>query len=157
MRDGEQLDLFSISAIDPPWRDNRDAMEFPFLALQKRRTQPIEFEQNGVHVSVGADSRFSIATIWDWDVMIFAASHINEAIEGRRKVLPRISFVPHDCLKQIGRPIGGEHYQRLADAIRRLHATMVITDIREADQLERGEERGFHWLVSYSLPKNYGR
>jgi plasmid replication initiation protein len=96
MGDGEQLDLFSISAIDPPWRDNRDAMEFPFLALQKRRTQPIEFEQNDVHVSVGADSRFSIATIWDWDVMIFAASHINEAIEGRRKVLPRISFVPHD-------------------------------------------------------------
>jgi plasmid replication initiation protein len=157
MRDGEQLDLFSISAIDPPWRDNRDAMEFPFLALQKRRTQPIEFEQNGVHVSVGADSRFSIATIWDWDLMIFSASHINEAIEGCRKVSPRLSFVPHDCLKQIGRGRSSRDYQRLADAIRRLAATLVITNIREVDQPELGEERGFHWLTGYWIPKRYRR
>jgi Replication initiator protein A len=59
-------------------------MEFPFLALQKRRTVPIEYSNGGVYVSVGADSRFSIATIWDWDVMIFAASHINAAIESAR-------------------------------------------------------------------------
>ena len=32
MRDGGQLDLFSISVVDPPWRDNRDAMAYPFLA-----------------------------------------------------------------------------------------------------------------------------
>jgi hypothetical protein len=155
MGDGGQLDLFFVTAVDPPWRDNRDAMEFPFVSLQKRRTTPIIYDDGNVWLSVGADSRFSIATIWDWDVMIFAASHINEAIESRRKISPRITFVPHDCLKQIGRPIGGEHYQRLADAIRRLHATSVITNIREADQPDTGEERGFHWLYGYSLPKRY--
>ena len=157
MGDSWQLELFAISAVDPPWRDNRDAMEFPFLSLQKRRTQPIEFEHGGVHVSVGADSRFSIATIWDWDLMIFAASHINEAIEGRRKVSPRLSFVPHDCLKQIGRGRSSRDYQRLANAIRRLAATLVITNIREADQPELGAERGFHWLAGYWIPKRYRR
>jgi hypothetical protein len=41
------------------------AVEFPFLSLQKKRTKPIESRSNGVFLSVGADSRFSIATIWD--------------------------------------------------------------------------------------------
>src|SRR5512147_2617828 len=130
---GRQLDLFTITAIDPPWRDNRDAMEYPFLSLQKRRTTPIIYSDGNVWLSVGADSRFSIATIWDWDLMIFAASHINEAIEGRRKVSPRLSFVPHDCLKQIGRGRSSRDYQRLANAVRRLTATLVITNVREAD------------------------
>ncbi len=154
---GRQLDLFTITAIDPPWRDNRDAMEYPFLSLQKRRTTPIIYSDGNVWLSVGADSRFSIATIWDWDLMIFAASHINEAIENRRKAWPRITFAPHDCLKQIGRHTGGGNYHELAQAIRRLHATLVITDIREADQPERGKERPFHWLTDYAIPKRYGR
>ena len=38
-----QLELFRVTAADPPWRDNRDAMEFPFLSLQKKRTRPIEY------------------------------------------------------------------------------------------------------------------
>ena len=107
MGDGGQLDLFSITAIDPPWRDNRDAMEYPFLSLQKRRTTPIRYSDDNVWLSVSAPAEFAIATIWDWDVMIFAASHLNEAIENGRKVSPRISFAPHDCLKQIGRGTGG--------------------------------------------------
>ena len=54
MGDGEQLDLFSISAIDPPWRDNRDAMGYPFLALQKRRTTPIRYSDANVSLCVTA-------------------------------------------------------------------------------------------------------
>ena len=157
MGDGGQLDLFQVTAIDPPWRDNKDAMGYPFVALQKRRTTAIRYSDADVWLMVSAAPEFGIATIWDWDVMIFAASHINEAIESRRQISPRITFVPHDCLKQIGRPIGGRSYQLLADAIRRLHATSVITDIREADQSETGEEQGFHWLTGYRLPKKYCR
>jgi hypothetical protein len=52
MRDGGQLDLFSISVVDPPWRDNRDAMAYPFLALQKRRTVPIRYSDANVSLSV---------------------------------------------------------------------------------------------------------
>jgi plasmid replication initiation protein len=157
MGDNGQIDLFEVSAVDPPWRDNKDAMGYPFLSLQKRRTTAIRYSDADVWLMVSAPAEFGIATIWDWDVMIFAASHINEAIENRRKISSRITFVPHDCLKQIGRPICGKSYQALADAIRRLHATMVITDIREADQPEKGEEQGFHWVEGYRLPKKYGR
>ena len=146
-----QLELFRVTAADPPWRDNRDAMEFPFLALQKKRTKPIEFKGNGVHLSVGADSRFSIATIWDWDIVIFAASHLNECIEDGRQPSPRVAFVPYDCLKQLLRHTGGKNYRELADAVRRLYATTVITNIRKED----GGERPFRWLNDYWIPKKY--
>ena len=158
-----QLSLFMVSTVDPPWRDNRDAMAYPLLSLEKRRTTPIEYERNGVRVSVAADSRCSIATIWDWDLIIFAASHLNQAIEEGREPAPRISFVPYDCLKQIGRPTNDVYYKRLAEAIRRLRATTIITNIRFEDAAAEdgdvvlGEERPFSWLTDYRLPKRYRR
>jgi plasmid replication initiation protein len=105
MGDLVQLSLFTVSTVDPPWRDNRDAMAYPFLSLQKRRTTPIEFERNGLSIGVHAPAEFGLATIWDWDLIIFAASHLNQAIEDGRKPARRISFVPYDCMKQIRRPI----------------------------------------------------
>jgi hypothetical protein len=32
-----QLEFFTVNTVDPPWRDNKDAMEYPFLSLQKKR------------------------------------------------------------------------------------------------------------------------
>ena len=150
-----QLSLFTVSACDPPLRDNRDVMEYPFLSLQKKRLKPIEFSANNVRVSVAADVRYSIATIWDWDLIIFAASHLNDAIEDGREVSPRIQFVPYDALRQMGRSTGGKDYKELAQAIRRLRMTTIITNIRYDD--EAGEERPFSWLSSYGLPKRYTR
>lgn len=152
-----QLDLFTVSAFEPPWRDNRDAMEYPFLSLQKVRKAPIEFAGNGISVSVAADVRSSIATIWDWDLMIFAASHLNSAIEAGLTPSPRIQFAPHDCLKQIGRGTGGKDYRELAKAIRRLKMTTVVTNIRQDDITGEGGEAGFSWLVNYWIPKRYSR
>jgi len=60
-----QLNMFTVSALDPPLRDNRDVMDYPFLALQKRRTKPIEYRSKNIQISIAADTRFSIASIWD--------------------------------------------------------------------------------------------
>lgn len=38
-----------------------------------------------------------------------------------------------------------------------LRRTLVTTDIREADQPERGYERPFRWLKDYGIPKKYRR
>lgn len=152
-----QLEMFTVSAADPPWRDNKDAMEYPFLSLQKKRTKPIEFRKNGISLEVHAPVKFGIATIWDWDLIIFAASHLNDAIEAGYKASPRIQFVPYDCLRQIGRHTGGQNYKELAQAVRRLAATLVITNIRDQDQPDEGMEGGFHWLTSFKIPKKYVR
>lgn len=150
-----QLEIFQVNTVDPPWRDNRDAMDFPFLSLQKKRTTPIEYARNGVSIEVHAPTKFGLASIWDWDLIIFAASHLNEAIEAGRKPSPRVQFVPHDCLKQLGRSTGGKDYRELAQSIRRLRVTTVITNIRQDD--DAGEERPFSWIIDYRIPKRYTR
>jgi plasmid replication initiation protein len=150
-----QLEIFTVNTVDPPWRDNRDAMDYPFLSLQKGRTKSIEYRKGGVSVEVHAPGKFGLASIWDWDLVIFAASHLNDAIEAGLAPSPRIRFVPYDCLRQLGRSTGGKDYRELAKAARRLTATLVITNIRSDDQ--SGEEGGFHWLTSYKIPKKYTR
>jgi len=59
-----------------------------------------------------------------------------------RRPSPRIRFVPHDCLRQIGRGVSGRHYRELAQSVRRLRMTTVITNIRSAD--EAGEVHARH-------------
>src|SRR3954453_22090122 len=123
-----QTDMFTVRAFEPPLRDNRDVMEYPFLSLQKKRTKSIEFNAPNVSIEVHAPTKFGIATIWDWDLIIFAASHINDAIEQGNKPSPHIQFAPHDALRQMRRTAGGLDYKKLAAAIKRLTATMVITN-----------------------------
>jgi plasmid replication initiation protein len=148
-----QLDIFAVNSVDPAWRDNRDTMEFPFLSLQKGRTKAIEYRKGPVSLAVYAPEKFGLASIWDWDLIIFAASHLNQAIEAGLKPSPRVQFVPYDCLRQLGRSTGGRDYKELAQSIRRLRMTTVITNIRGSDGA--GEERPFSWLASYSIPKRY--
>lgn len=153
MGEATQLELFVVSAFDPPWRDNRDAMEWPFLSLQKGRTAPIEFSAGNISIEVTAPAKYGIASIWDWDLIIFAASHLNEAIEQNLVPSRRLQFVPHDCLKQLGKGTGGKDYRELAQTIRRLRLTTIITNIRAED--DSGEERPFSWITDYNIPKRH--
>ena len=148
-----QLNIFSVTSVDPAWRDNRDAMDYPFLSLQKGRKKPIKYQKGPVSIGVYSPSEFGIASIWDWDLIIFAASHLNQAIEAGLQPSPCISFVPYDCLRQLGRGTGGKDYRELAQSVRRLRLTTVITNVRYEDGA--GEERPFSWLSSYSIPKKY--
>jgi plasmid replication initiation protein len=157
VKEAVQIDMFTVSTLDPPLRDNRDAMEYPFLSLQKGRTKSIEFRTDNVSLEVHAPEKFGIANIWDWDLIIFAASHLNEGIEAGLTPSPRIRFVAYDCLRQIGRGTSGRHYKELAASIRRLTATLVITNIRYEDQGDEGAEAGFHWLAGFKIPKKYTR
>jgi plasmid replication initiation protein len=55
-------------------------MERPFFSLGKRkRLKPIEYvSPNGeVFVNVFPNAEFGMATIWDADILIWAASHMN--------------------------------------------------------------------------------
>lgn len=151
-----QPDLFMVTAFDPPVRDNRDVMEFPFLSLQKRRTKPIEFTNSARNIvlKVTGPEDTGIATIWDWDLIVFATSHINEAIERGLTPNPRLMFHPYDALRYMGKSTGGKDYKELVRTIRRLYTTSIITTIRLDDQKAAGE-RPFSWLADYWIPKKY--
>ena len=138
---------------DLPLRDQRETMERPFFSLAKRkRLKPIEYTSpNGeVFVKVFPNQEFGMATIWDADILIWAASVHERPAEARRAtMLPRtLSFHPYDLLKTIGRETGGRQYQLLREALGRLQSTTIVTNIRREArqeaapvQLDRGLDR----------------
>jgi plasmid replication initiation protein len=143
-----QPDLFAANFADIPIRDQRDTMERPFFSLAKRpRVAPIEYHVGDVQVQVSANPKFGMATIWDADILIWAATQIREALD--RQLAPNrvIRFHPHNLLKSIRRPTGGEHYKRLRAALDRLTHTAVQTNIRAEGKKKFAS---FHWLESWT-------
>ena len=81
----EQLDLFIALPGDLPTHDQREMMERPFFSLSKgKRVEPIDYHiRNGtaeIRVRVTANAETGMATIWDADILIWAASQIREAM-----------------------------------------------------------------------------
>ena len=73
--DDSQPDLFIALPSDIPARDQQDLMERPFFSLSKsKRTTPIEYEVGGNYICVTANEKYGSATIWDADILIWAAS-----------------------------------------------------------------------------------
>jgi plasmid replication initiation protein len=73
----EQLELFRALPGDLAPRDLQDLMAYPFFSLAKTpRTTPIDFRMNDITIRVEAGPGHGMATIWDVDVLIWAASQI---------------------------------------------------------------------------------
>jgi len=159
-RPGPQLDLFIPYIADLPLRDTRETMERPFFSLAKRkRLKPIEYTSpdGTIYVKVFATPQFGMATIWDADVLIWASSTLNNMRNNGCNDLPRtLNFQAYDVLKTIGRDTGGRDYQLLRDALGRLQATTIKTNIRPKG---RKKERQFSWIESWSdlVDENTGK
>src|SRR6516225_12041228 len=144
----EQLDLFVAAFTDIPIRDQRDTMERPFFSLSKTpRCEPIEYQVGNLWVRVDPHQTFGIATIWDADVLIWAATQVTEAIDRGIEPSRTVRFHPHNLLKSIRRPTGGEHYLRLRAALDRLTHTAVRTNIRAEGKKKAAS---FHWLDGWT-------
>src|SRR3546814_1214193 len=77
---------------DLPLKDQREVMERPFFSLQKRkRLKPIEYRSpdGEAWVKVEAMPAYGMATIWDADILIWAASVLNRMKEQGVNDLPR--------------------------------------------------------------------
>jgi plasmid replication initiation protein len=128
----EPLDLFRALPGDMAPRDAQDLMAYPFFSLAKsRRTAPIDFRSGGVTVRVEGTQEHGIATIWDADILIWAASQIVEARDSGLRPSRRMQVTPYEILRFIGRGTSLRDYQRLKAALDRLQSTTVATSIRE--------------------------
>lgn len=106
-----QFDLFvPLSTEDLPLRDTQETMERPFFSLAKRkRLKPIDYvsPDQTIYVRVFATPQFGMATIWDADILIWAASHMKAMRRAGINDVPRtLRFQPYDLLKKIGRDTG---------------------------------------------------
>ncbi|MDH4558133.1 RepA replication protein [Pseudomonas sp. BN417] len=131
-KESEQLDLFRALPGDMAPRDAQDLMAHPFFSLAKsRRTVPIDFRSGGVTVRVEGTLEHGIATIWDADILIWAASQIVEARDAGIPTSRLMRATPYEILRFIGRGTSLRDYQRLKAALDRLQTTSIATSIRE--------------------------
>ena len=140
----EQLDLFRALPGDMAPRDAQDLMAHPFFSLAKsRRTVPIDFRSGEVTVRVEGTLEHGIATIWDADILIWAASQIVEAANLGFQTSRFLRFTPYQLLTAIGRQTGSRDYRLLKGALARLQSTVIRTTIRNGEHWRRQQ---FSWI-----------
>jgi plasmid replication initiation protein len=132
---------------DAPLKDERSLMEFPFFALEKKRTAPLVYEDGRVRIRVTGGEK-GVATIWDKEVLIFVASIINDRIERGLPAERTLRFRAREFLRLSGRGTEGAAYRSLEDALDRLRSTMVKTSLFEGTRRDR---QAFGWIDSYRI------
>lgn len=143
------LDPFVVSRGGISPRDQRDLMERPFFSLAKtKRTAPILYEAGDVRVEVFGMPEHGMATIWDADVLIWAASQIVEAENLGLKTSRFLRFTPYQLLTGIGRETGARDYRLLRAALARLQSTVVATTIRNDRNWRRHQ---FSWITEWEI------
>jgi len=139
-----QLELFRSIPGDIAPRDAQDLMAWPFFSLAKsKRTRPIDFRLGDTWILVEATAEHGMATIWDADVLIWAASQIVEARDAGRPTSRLMATTPHEILTFIGRGTGRDNYDRLKAGLDRLQSTTIATSIRQPNQRRRHR---FSWI-----------
>lgn len=140
----DQLELFRALPGDFAPRDAQDLMAYPFFSLSKsRRVTPIDFRMGDVAIHVEATAEHGMATIWDADVLIWAASQLVEARDKGLRTSRLMGATPYEILTFIGRGTSVRDYQRLKSALDRLQSTTVATTLRQPT--ERRMHR-FSWV-----------
>jgi plasmid replication initiation protein len=146
----QQFDLFLPYIADLPLRDQREMMERPFFSLAKsKRVKPIDYRSpdGKLWVHVSASPEYGMATIWDADILIYCASVLSDmARRGMNDVPRKLHIMPFDLLRSIGRPTTGRAYELLGQALDRLVATTIKTNIRA----ENRREATFSWLDGWT-------
>jgi len=142
------LEIFRTFATDLAVRDSQDLMAYPFFSLAKsRRVEPIDYRVGAVSVRVEGTLEHGLATIWDADVLIFAASQIVEARDAGISTSRRLATTPYEILTFTGRGTSSRDYQRLRAALDRLQSTSIATSIRQVR--ERRLHR-FSWINEWT-------
>lgn len=119
-------------------------MAYPFFSLAKsHRITPIDFRAGDVSIRVEAVPEHGMATIWDADILIWAASQIIEARDAGLGTSRFMAATPYEILKFIGRGTSLRDYQRLKAALDRLQSTTVCTSIRQPVE---GRRHRFSWI-----------
>lgn len=144
IKEGEEI------TIDP--RDIRDVMELmevPFLSLSKNRTAPINYESpdGKVKVRISCHTNHYLASIYDWDIVLFVASKMQETINSGNDIPPRTLVVSrNEILKAIFKHDGKTNRKEMEESLARLQLTGIDTTIRNEDYRYRG---GFGFLDSW--------
>jgi len=152
----EQLDLFRALPGPLAVRDAQDLMAYPFFSLAKsKRVVPIDFCAGKISIRVEAVAEHGMATIWDADVLIWAASQIIQARDRGLKTSRLMAATPYEILTFVGRGTSVRDYVRLKAALDRLQSTSILTSIRQPTSRRRHR---FSWINEWKeMADSHGR
>jgi plasmid replication initiation protein len=140
----ERATLYPVEALagDVPPRDQRDLMERPFFSPAKAKRVTI-YQAGETQVQVFANPEHGMATIWDPDVLIWAASQILAAQDRGLSTSRFFRYTPYQLLIAVGRATGNREYLLLKIALTRLQSTVIRTTIRHGQHWRRQQ---FSWI-----------
>jgi len=119
-----------------PIRDVMDLMGVPFLALSKRRRNPIIYESaDGTQkVKITRHTGHFLASIYDWDIVLFVAGKIQEIVNNNSDIPPRTMVFPrHEILKVLHKHNVNTQQKELEQSLSRLQLTGIDTTIHNKD------------------------
>lgn len=138
-----------ISESERAIRDFTEMMENPFLALSKNRKSPIIYESpDGTRkIKVTRHTGHFLASIYDWDIVLFVAGKMQEILNNGSDIPPRSMVIPrHELLKALHKHDGKKEEKDLRASLSRLKMTGIETTIRNEDYRY---EAGFGFLDSW--------
>jgi plasmid replication initiation protein len=130
-------------------RDVMELMEIPFVSLSKNRTEPINYKSydGSVKVKISCHPPHYVASIYDWDIILFVSSKLQEFINANKDIPPRTLIIPrHELLKSIYKHDGKTNRKEMEESLSRLQLTGIETTIHNEDYRYRG---GFGFLDSW--------
>ena len=127
----EQRSLFLVDLVAAPIKELIPHLEHPFFGLSTRpRKEPIRYEDGrGNWLELAPVPQYGLPTIFDQDLVIYAASAILAEKQAGRPVPRRLHFRTSDLIEFSNRTHGGRQYMQVAAALERLTSTLLRTNI----------------------------
>lgn len=157
----EQLNLFfSLDIQDVKFRDSSNNQTIPNFSLQKnKRVKKLEYvdDRTGKYFTVIPHQEYGAPNIWDYDILLFLISLLNESIEKGETPNRDIYFIPYRLFQQVRwmksttKKTSGALYLRLDEALDRLSTAYNITNI-ETDKGKRTKK--WHWITEIEKTTN---
>jgi hypothetical protein len=117
-------------------RDVMPLMDIPFLALSKKRKEPIIYESadKKKKVVISRHSNHFLASIYDWDIILVVAGKLQEILNSGSDIPPRTITIPrHELLKALHRKEGVKQQKDLEKSLHRLRRTAIDTTVHNED------------------------
>lgn len=131
-----QRDFFILDLQDIAPKDDTASAEHPFFSLAtKPDMRELRYGHAGNELTITPSGK-GLPTIFDKDILIFCISQLMAKKNRGEPIGKRVRFSARDLLIATNRPVGGEHYDRLEDAFKRLIGTTFTTNITHGDTHE---------------------
>jgi plasmid replication initiation protein len=144
-------DFFVADIVDYSFKSDMAGMDAPIFSLSTKTDMKVwqwssQDGKRSITVRPGVD--VGRATIFDKDILLYAASQLVAAINAGKPVSKTVRYAVYDYLVATNRKTDGEEYARHRETLRRLESTSLETNIKTG---RRAISKGFGIIDSWEV------